>query len=71
VTRRRSSAEGPSYVGGIERVSSIEDSRGVDVSQIRRQLQMTVPERVRSMVEAANTMLAIQEHTQASLRRAR
>jgi hypothetical protein len=38
------------------------------VSQIRRQLQMTVPERVRSMVEAANTMLAIQKHAQASLR---
>jgi hypothetical protein len=55
----------------MEQVSSIEDSRGVDVSQIRRQLQMTVPDRVRSMVEAANTMLAIQEHAQASLRRAR
>ena len=49
----------------------IEDSRGVDVGQIRRQLRMTVPERVRSMVEAANAMLAVQEHAQASLRRAR
>ena len=49
----------------------IEDSRGVDVSQIRRQLRMTVPERVRSMVEAANAMLAIQDHAQTSLRRAR
>jgi hypothetical protein len=54
----------------VEQVSSIEDGRGVDVGQIRRQLQMTVPERVRSMVEVANTMLAIREHAWASLRRA-
>ncbi|MSY07495.1 MAG: hypothetical protein F2723_09150 [Actinobacteria bacterium] len=53
----------------MEPARTVEDSRGVDVSQIRRQLQMTVPERVRSMVEAANTMLAIQEHAQASLHR--
>jgi hypothetical protein len=53
----------------VEQVPTIEDSRGVDISQIRRQLRMTVPERVRSMVEAANTMLAIQERAQASLRR--
>lgn len=62
---------GRSYAGGVEQVSMIEDSRGVDLSQIRRQLRMTVPERVRSMVEAANAMLAVQEHAQASLRRAR
>jgi hypothetical protein len=55
----------------VEAVPPIEDSRGVDISQIRRQLQMTVPERVRSMVEAANIMLEIREHAQASLRRAR
>ena len=55
----------------MEQAPLIEDSRGVDVSQIRRQLQMTVPERVRSMVEAANTLLAIQQHAQASLRQAR
>jgi hypothetical protein len=53
----------------VEQVPIIEDSRGVDISQIRRQLRMTVPERVRSMVEVANTMLAIQERAQASLRR--
>ena len=69
VARRRSSAGGPSYADGVEQVPIIEDSRGVDISQIRRQLRMTVPERVRSMVEAANTMLAIQERAQASLRR--
>jgi len=55
----------------MEQTPLIEDSRGVDVSQIRRQLQMTVPERVRSMVEAANTLLAIQQHAQASLRQTR
>jgi len=60
-----------SYADGVEQAPLIEDSRGVDVSQIRRQLRMPVPERVRSMVEAANTMLAIQERAQASLRRAR
>ena len=53
----------------MEEARAIEDSRGVDVSQIRRQLRMTVPERVRSMVEVANTMLAIQKRAQASLRR--
>jgi hypothetical protein len=55
----------------VEEPPLIEDSRGVDISQIRRQLRMTVPERVRSMVEAANTMLAIQQRAQASLRRTR
>ena len=49
----------------------LEDSRGVDVSQIRRQLSMSVPDRVRSMVETANKLLEIQEHAQASLRRSR
>lgn len=62
---------GRPYAGGVEQVSLIEDSRGVDVGQIRHQLAMTVPERVRTMVEAANTFLAIREHAQASLRRSR
>lgn len=47
----------------------IEDQRGVDISQIRRQLRMPVPERVREMVHAANVMLDIQRTVQASLRR--
>lgn len=47
----------------------IEDERGVDISQIRRQLALTVPERVRVMVEAANAMIAIQERAQAQLTR--
>jgi len=54
----------------VEQVSSVEDARGVDVSQIRRQLQMSVPERVRSMVDAANVMLSIQQHMKASIRQA-
>ena len=61
----------PSYAAGMDQTPLIEDSRGVDLSQIRRQLRMTVPERVRSMVEAANTLLAIRERAQAALRRAR
>ena len=52
-------------------MTQIEDSRGVDVSQIRRQLQMTEPERERSMVEVANTMLAIQQRAQATRRQNR
>lgn len=62
--------DGPSYAGGVE-MPPTEDSRGVDIAQIRRQLRMTVPERVRSMVDAANTMLEIQGHAQATLRRVR
>ena len=42
--------------------NSIEDERGVDISQIRRQLQMSVEERVQHMVEAANTFMEIQSH---------
>ena len=40
----------------------IEDERGVDISQIRRQLQMSVEVRVQHMVEAANTFMEIQSH---------
>jgi len=40
----------------------IEDERGADISQIRRQLQMSVEERVQHMVEAANTFMEIQSH---------
>jgi len=48
----------------------VEDERGVDISQIRRQLALPVPERVRVMVEAANAMITIQERAQAQLTRA-
>ena len=40
----------------------IEDERGVDISQIHRQLQMSVEERVLHMVEAANTFMEIRSH---------
>ncbi len=56
-----------SYTRSMEdEPATIEDERGVDVSQIRRQLRMAVPERVRTMVDAANTMLTIREHSRES-----
>jgi hypothetical protein len=55
----------------MEPTSPLEDRWGVDVGQIRHQLSMSVPDRVRSMVETANKLLEIQEHAQASLRRSR
>ena len=54
----------------MEQLPAIEDFRGVDISQIRGQLRLSVPERVRSMVHTANVMMSIQETAQASLRRA-
>jgi len=42
-------------------VVAFEDERGVDVAQIRAQLRLTVPERVRTMVEIANAKIAMQE----------
>ena len=39
-----------------------EDARGVDVGQIRAQLNLTVAERVREMVHAANVLMTIQEN---------
>ncbi len=51
----------------MEELPCNEDERGVDVGQIRRQLRMSVAERVTTMVEAANIMLAIQQTARASL----
>jgi hypothetical protein len=42
----------------------IEDERGVDISQIRRQLQMSVEERVQHMVEVSNKFMEIRSHVQ-------
>ena len=42
--------------------SPLEDWRGVDISQIRRQLQMSVEERVRHMVEVANKFMEIRSY---------
>jgi hypothetical protein len=51
----------------VDEYAPIEDERGVDIVQIRRQLAMSVPERVRTMVEAANTMMQIRDHARASM----
>lgn len=45
----------------VETGSPIEDERGVDLTQIRRQLALAVPERVAEMVHAANVLIAIQD----------
>ncbi len=46
----------------MQTMSALEDWRGVDVAQIRAQLRLPVKERVRVMVEAANVLIAVQEH---------
>ncbi len=39
-----------------------EDARGVDVGQIRELLRMSVAERVRQMVHAANVLMTMQDN---------
>ena len=39
-----------------------EDERGVDIGQIRALVNLTVAERVREMVHAANVLMSIQEN---------
>ncbi|MFN5603573.1 MAG: hypothetical protein ACK49V_03370 [Actinomycetes bacterium] len=39
-----------------------EDARGVDIGQIREMLRMSVAERVRQMVHAANVLMTMQEN---------
>ena len=46
-----------------------EDERGVDIGQIRGQLKLTVAERVREMVHAANVLMTMQEMPADSVRR--
>ena len=41
-----------------------EDSRGVDISQIRSQLRMSVEDRVKHMVVVANTFRKLRESVQ-------
>ena len=53
----------------MEPAFPLEDSRGVDISQIRRQLRMSIPERVREMVHAANVLMEIQARSGVSLER--
>lgn len=50
------------YTDPVGGASVPEDWRGVDVGQIRAQLRLPVTERVRVMVEAANLLMAVQEH---------
>jgi hypothetical protein len=50
----------------MEPKSAIEDARGVDVTQIERQLSMSVPDRVREMVDAVNVLIAIRDHARAA-----
>ncbi|MEX0847292.1 MAG: hypothetical protein WD023_05880 [Ilumatobacteraceae bacterium] len=38
---------------------TIEDGRGVDVSQIRRQLRMSVDNRVRHMADVTNKLMEV------------
>ncbi|MDX2378498.1 MAG: hypothetical protein QNM02_01910, partial [Acidimicrobiia bacterium] len=52
----------PPYTEVVEPTPAIEDERGVDTSQIEHQLRLSVPERVREMVHAANVLIAIREH---------
>lgn len=42
--------------------NSNEDERGVDIGQIRALVKLTVAERVREMVHAANVLMTIQEN---------
>ena len=53
----------PPYADGMDQMPTIEDSRGVDLSQIRRQLRMSVEDRVRHMVVVANTLMSIRATT--------
>ena len=48
-----------SYACVMEQQSAVEDSRGVDVSQIRRQLRMSVEDRVRHMVDVTNKLMEV------------
>lgn len=43
----------------MDPMPTIEDGRGVDVSQIRRQLRMSVEDRVRHMVDVTNRLMEV------------
>lgn len=43
----------------METTNPLEDWRGVDVSQINRQLRMTIENRVSHMVDVANKLMDI------------
>ena len=56
----------PSYAERMSTGAAPEDARGVDIGQIRQLRRMPVDERVRTMVEAANVMLAMQDAARAA-----
>jgi hypothetical protein len=43
----------------MDQLPSLEDSRGVDVGQIRRQLRMSVEDRVRHRAEVTNKLMGV------------
>ncbi len=47
------------YTEAMEITDPLEDWRGVDLSQINRQLLMTIEDRVNHMVDVANKLIAI------------
>ena len=53
----------------METTPTLEDWRGVDVGQIRRQLRMTTKDRVRDMVHVANVIMKMQENARAARQR--
>lgn len=53
-----------SYADPVDELPAIEDCRGVDVSQIRRQLRMSVEERVRHMVDVTNALMEVRSTVQ-------
>lgn len=61
----RTAQVGPT-LGPMGDSAPLEDRRGVDVGQIREQLRLPVKDRVRVMVDAANRMIALQEHARAA-----
>ena len=49
------------YTDAVDPFPVEEDERGVDVSQIRRLLDMTVEERVLHMVQVANAFIEVRQ----------
>ena len=50
------------YTDFMLEFENLEDHRGGDISQIRRQLRMSVEERVQHMVEVANKFMEIRSY---------
>jgi hypothetical protein len=50
-----------SYAGGMDQLPTLEDSRGVDVGQIRDLLGLSVAERAAEMISVSNLIIEAQE----------